>query len=228
MSEDNKLRYQLRLFEQLLNVKFTYDPLAHVYSNANKPADSQHLSLMGARSAEPADPRVVGTIAIVLEHLKKEGRLLTQNGFADGQEEMQNALNDGYDAKRIAGTLLDVRAIQLAMTDIQLMICEKVPAHLDDVRVYAPRTSYSLKHHLEHYREARDRDPYRKGYITNGDFIMAMLLLGYEMKHKAGSSRSAIFKCCSLVEEVKFVPGYSKREFSGTYISKPKYDLYDY
>jgi hypothetical protein len=50
----------------------------------------------------------------------------------------------------------------------------------------------------------------------------------YRERSKKMPVRNGIFKCCSLMEHIDFVPGYGKKEFRGSYITEPKYDLLDY
>ena len=59
----------------------------------------------------------------------------------------------------------DLQRITEAITEI--------PQYFKPQRVYSKASSYALKHHLE---EKTGR------YITNGDFIMAMVLSGYRYK----------------------------------------------
>jgi hypothetical protein len=207
-----------------LPTDFTYNPEAHIFGRQENPPGFKHLCMTGARSREAPNDDVVAQIDAVLDCLEAQGLYLTQGGF-----EQSAPANRAQ--QRAAGAMLDVRAVQMALADIPLVFCAKVPVHLKEMRLCHAGSSYGLKHHLEHYRKDRDVDPYASGYITNGDFIMAMILSGftlYRERSKKMPVRNGIFKCCSLMEHIDFVPGYGKKEFRGSYITEPKYDLLDY
>lgn len=159
----------------------------------------------GARSAEPADPVVVNAIARQLEILERRKLVLTQKGVFAKNDETQA----DYEARRAAGTLLDVKAIQLALTDIPRMILKKLPPNLRADKVVRAHSSYGLKHHLEAYR-ANKRTNTSRGYITNGDFIMAMMLLGFAFTRSRNAEPNVNFRCASLMERVRFNPGTRK------------------
>jgi hypothetical protein len=170
--------------------------LAEVY-------DGLLFHVMGARSAQFALPLIEQAIEDKLTSLEAKGLLLFQEGVFSREKLVE------YHERRRIGKLLDVRAIQLALTDIPLMLTTQMTPVLRADKVQRTHTSYGLKHHLENYR-SRKRNP-RQGYITNGDFCMAMLLLGFPVRRE-GKTKSLKFKCISLVETVKFV--YKRSEYT--------------
>lgn len=196
-----------------LPTDFTYNPDAHIYAFEEKPPGFKHLDMSGARSREEPHPEVLAEIENVLDRLEAQGLYLTQNGFEDTS------------ARATSGVVLDVRAVQLALADIPRVFCGSVPLHLNRVRICHTDSSDALKDDLERYRENRDVDPYRSGYISNGDFIMAMILSGF--KFYKDFHRNDIFKCCSLMQCVTRF-GVVNNLYSTRCIEKPKYDLLDY
>lgn len=153
----------------------------------------------GARSSEPALEYVKTCINAKLDELETRGLLLFQEGVKN-----KNKINmPEYQQRRRRGLLLDVRAIQLALTDIPRFITVTLTRQQLPTRVVRAHTSYGLKHHLETYRQYK-KQPYR-GYITNGDFCMAMLLLGFPIRRESRQSNKLVFKCASLVEKAEFL-----------------------
>lgn len=49
---------------------------------------------------------------------------------------------------------------------------------------WAVESSYGLKHYLEEWRKENNHDTADGDYLTNGDFILAMILEGYEYKFR--------------------------------------------
>lgn len=45
-------------------------------------------------------------------------------------------------------------------------------------------SSYGLKHYIEEWRKTNNHDAVRGDYLSNGDFILAMILEGYEYKFR--------------------------------------------
>jgi len=70
---------------------------------------------------------------------------------------------------------------------------------------WAVAGSYGLKHYIEEWRETNDHDSVLGDYLTNGDFILAMILEGYEYKFRdrvnakfdTPSNVNCDFKCCA-------------------------------
>jgi hypothetical protein len=66
----------------------------------------------------------------------------------------------------------------------------EIPQHFKPQRQYSKSSSYALKHHLEEKT---------CNYITNGDFIMAMVLSGYRYKFQKYSRNrpgvNCVFNC---------------------------------
>lgn len=114
-----------------------------------------------------------------------------QTGFIERDE----SLIAEYKRRRAEKTLFDVRAIQLAMSDIPLVVKKTVPRHMRLHRQMCRWTTSDLKHELEYYRTNCATKPYENGYITTGDFTMALMLLGFKVMHE----RLIGFVRCSLM-----------------------------
>lgn len=186
--------------------------------NKGAVVDGKRFCDLGACSIEPENELILQMIENKLNELKQRRILLDQDGFTTMKDDTLAV----YEEKRDQGILLDVRAIQLALTDIQRMIVIRLLPDLHSEHVVRVHTSYGLKHQLERYREKKRTNPYR-GYIKNGDFIMAMLLLGFQFTRDRNNPKNAKFKCASLMERVRFNPGtrkeyicYMKDEFDDT------------
>ena len=77
------------------------------------------------------------------------------------------------------------------------MLCENIKSAPKGRKLHkCTHESYGLKHHLEIYRKLQNRP----SYITNGDFCLAMLLLGYPIRKSKTYKKSLAFQCVSLVE----------------------------
>lgn len=211
----NQIAKVLTMTADLANLTFTYNAHAHIYEDDEKPPGHKHLNMAGARSKEPPHPVVLAEIEAMLDHLEDQyGWRLLQHGFATTTDE-----HDAYKEQRAAGTLFDVRAVQLALADIPLMITYTVPAHFDDCRIYREHKPYQLAERLKDYRQQRIQDACVSGRIETGDFIMAMLLLSFPLTVTGEyQGPNPTFACCSLMERVKFVPGYSKSEYTAFHI----------
>ena len=83
-----------------------------------------------------------------------------------GNDNGQGSLRDPrlYDFKSAIASF-DIKRIHKAV--------QEIPEHFRMMRTFSKATSYGLKHYLEH----KTGD-----YITNGDFIVAMILCGYRVK----------------------------------------------
>lgn len=184
---------------------FTHEAEDHDFHLGGTLIGGKRFYDAGARSAEPVNELVVNAIAQRLETLENRGLLLTQDGLVKKNAETL----DDYNKRRVDGTLLDVRAIQLALTNIPRMIVASLTANLRHDNVVRVHNSYALKHHLEKFRAIKRSGSFR-GYITNGDFTMAMLLLGFKFTCNRQSIKNANFRCASLMECVRFNPGTRK------------------
>ena len=105
----------------------------------------------------------------ILEELLKQGIFLTRNGRETNRPEIGTIVND-----------FDIARILLAMKQIRYL--------------FEPSSSYSLgsygaKHMLE--RDMAHLGLIKK-YIANGDFIVAMILSGYQVRFN--QSPNAVFK----------------------------------
>lgn len=62
-------------------------------------------------------------------------------------------------------------------------------------------SSYTLKHKVEEYRQLRlvqlRQDPFQDTYCSNGDLIVAFLILGFQMDTRLGDP-NAYFRCTSV------------------------------
>jgi hypothetical protein len=160
--------------------------------------DGRPFYFIGARSVQPPLPTIQQAIDDKLRELEARNILLFQEGTWKKTPEKFVE----YTERRRSDKLLDVRAIQMALTDIPRMLTTRLTPELRPNKVKRAHTSYGLKHHLENYRKSK-RNP-RHGYITNGDFCMAMLLLGFPIRRPARDERNLSFVCVSLVENVEF------------------------
>jgi len=156
-------------------------------------ARKRNFCVLGVRSVQPALPEIELAIEEKLRALKLRRLLLTQDGVANPNEG-DNRFE--YAQRRRWGMLLDVRAIQMALTDIPLCITTQLTPEQRACTVMRLNNSYGLKHRLERYRE-RVRGENSRGYITNGDFCMAMLLLGFPIR-RMPRTQNLLFRCAFL------------------------------
>jgi hypothetical protein len=118
----------------------------------------------------------------ILESFKREQIYLTSCGFKPDDKK-----DDGdFDTERIAKLLIEIPMIFTQRKSINKNI-----------------SSYGLKHQIEHYFSKRPLTESKNAYCANGDFIIAMLLLGY--RHD------------------KIKPNYPNCCFNWTYANKRNY-----
>lgn len=115
-------------------------------------------------------------IAEILKELAKSDVLLGSYGNITAEGSIVDTTEPEY--KEYISSSFEERAKKFKLENIQKAL-EEIP-HLFQKRKTCSKmaSSYGLKHVLEEYRRAK-KDDY---YISNGDFIIAMKMLGYKTK----------------------------------------------
>ena len=181
---------------------FRQEPKTTPFSIEGVMVDGLRLVTCGVHSVEPEEPSIVQKIEEKRTELEAKKMFLHQQGLlpntAEGRRE--------YERRKASNSLCDIRAVQLALTDIPRAISATLTKDIKQARrcVWV-HTSYGLKLHLEKYRSFNGR----RGYITDGDFAMAMLLLGYPIRKSRENPQCLSFRCVSLME-VDTGRGYCK------------------
>ena len=89
-----------------------------------------------------------------------------------------------------------------------IMRCiEEIPAIIRPLRTAYILGSYGAKHSIEYYREKCLK--VKDGYISNGEFIIAMIMLGHEYK-RPDDSLNAVFRAGYLPRRL-MPKGYDRR-----------------
>lgn len=103
-------------------------------------------------------------IQIALAKLEKSHAFLTKFGLVDESRYMEKRVFETFGEPEAAN-------IERAMLEIPKFLTKQI-------KINESSSSYGLKHDLEKYRTFM-HDP---DYISNGEFIMAMFLLGYQAR----------------------------------------------
>lgn len=106
-----------------------------------------------------------------------EGNAILLSGYGNHNGEGTCSKRMVYYEEKDAGLLFrDLESIDRIRRNIKDTL-QKHTKWCDD-------NSYGLKHYLEGWRKTNDHDPVKGDYLCNGDFIMAMILEGYEYKFR--------------------------------------------
>ena len=112
--------------------------------------------------------------------LEKHHVQLRCGGMADSMGYLMN----GFKNNNVASSISDFGNVFNAMKQIPILFKPRKT-------IYKFSTSYGFKHQLEDYR--CKNTPEMNIYISNGEFILAMILLGY--KYKVSDSVNIYFHC---------------------------------
>lgn len=131
----------------------------------------------------PEKPINISQIGELIYHqlkvLEAQNILLSAYGNHNTKNTSQGQTPEKYYIDKDEGKLFDIENIIRAMDDINLCFIS--------TKTWSKSTSYGLKHVLERWRRKilfNDRFDQGNPYITNGDFIMAMMLLGHDYRFK--------------------------------------------
>lgn len=132
-------------------------------------------------------------VSASLEILAQDGVFLSQYGNHAGQNSIQS-MSDFFD-KHQRGDLFDIEAIHRAM--------QEIPFIFQPASTWSGKNSYAFKHLVEHWRQKRN---IANPYITNGDFVLAMVMCGY--KPKFNGMVNCVFKVAVSPETCASFPDW--------------------
>lgn len=130
---------------------------------------------------------------------RNQGNILTQSGFQWLHEKNDR---DNFNIENIREAVKQIPQYQ-----------EIVP------RINKKVSSYSLKHVLEDYRRVTTK---RYGYITDGDYIVAMLLLGYNYSVQG----HACYFNTRVIENIKVYNIFRKSSYTFSWMCKREWSSY--